>query len=52
VKPKTQERKRLERKLIYTLDLYSELKWREGVEQTLVFLGYEIDRTVEELKEM
>jgi hypothetical protein len=51
VRPKTKERKRLEGTLIYSLELYSELRWREGVEQTLFFLSYEIDKIVETLKE-
>ena len=52
MKQKTKERKRCERELLFYLELYNELKGREGVEQTLVFLSIEIDKLVELLKQM
>ncbi len=52
VKPKTSERKRYEKELLYYLHLFNELKGREGVDQTLVYIGYEIDKLVELLKQM
>jgi len=52
VKPNTKERKRAEKELLFYLDLFNELRGREGVEQTLVFLDFEIDRLVELLKQM
>ena len=50
MKPKTKERKKREKELLYYLDLYSELKGREGVEQTLRFFEEEIEKLVELLK--
>jgi len=52
VKPKTKKRKEYEKELLFYLDLYSELKGREGVEKTLAFFNEEIDKMVELLKQM
>lgn len=52
VKRKTAERKKYEKELLFYLDLFNELRGREGVEQTLVFIDYEIDKLVELLKQM
>ncbi len=52
MKRKTAERKKYEKELLFYLDLFNELRGREGVEQTLVFIDYEIDKLVELLKQM
>lgn len=52
MKPKTKERKRLEEKLLFYLELFNELKDREGVTSTLAYFEVEIDRLVELLKHM
>ena len=52
MKPKTKERRGYEKELLFYLDLYNELKGREGAEKTLTFLNDEIDRLVELLKQM
>jgi len=49
---KTRERKRCEKELLFYLDLYNELKGREGVVGTLAFLDDEIDKLVELLKQI
>lgn len=52
MKPQTKERKRIEKKLLFCLQLYNELKGREGVTSTLLYFETEIDRLVELLKQM
>ena len=52
MKPKTKERKRYEKELLFYLDLYNELKGREGAGKTLTYLNDEIDKLVELLKQM
>ena len=52
MKPVTKERKRLESSLLFHLQLYNELKDREGVASTLLYLETEIERLVELLKQM
>lgn len=52
MKPKTKERKRYEKELLFYLDLYNELKGREGAENTLIFISDEIDKLVELLKQL
>lgn len=52
VKPKTREKKRYEKELLFYLDLYCELRGREGAEKTLEYLDDEIDKLVEILKQM
>lgn len=52
MKPKTKERKRLEKKLLFYLELFNELKGREGATSTLTYFEEEIDRLVELLKQM
>lgn len=52
MKPKTKERKKLESKLLFNLQIYNELHGREGVTQTLLYFETEIDRLVELLKRM
>jgi len=52
MKPRTKERKRYEKELLFYLELYNELKGREGVIETLVYLNDEIDKLVELLKQM
>lgn len=52
MQPKTKERRKHEKELLFYLDLYNELKGREGVEKTLTFLNDEIDKLVEILKQM
>jgi hypothetical protein len=52
VKRKSAERQRFEKELLFALELYNELKGREGVAETLYFLDLEIDKLVEQLKQM
>lgn len=52
MKPKTKERRRRERELLYFLELYNELNGREGTAATLHYLNEEIDKLVELLKQM
>ncbi|MDL2221367.1 hypothetical protein LJC35_02290 [Parabacteroides sp. OttesenSCG-928-N08] len=52
MKAKTKERKRYEKELLFYLDLFNELKGREGARKTLEFLNDEIDKLVELLKLM
>ena len=52
MKPKTKERRKYEKELLFYLELYNKLKGREGVETTLCYLEYEIDKLVELLKQM
>lgn len=52
MKPKTKERKEIEKKLLFYLQLYNELKGREGVANTLLYFENEIDNLVETLKFM
>lgn len=52
MKRKTKERIDAEKQLLFHLELYNELKGREGVQKTLQFLADEIDILVELLKEM
>jgi len=52
VKPKTKERRKYEKELLFYLDLYNELKGREGALQTLSYFEEEIDKLVELLKQM
>nr|DAZ08324.1 MAG TPA: hypothetical protein [Caudoviricetes sp.] len=52
MKPKTKERREYEKRLLFYLELYNELKDRDRVEQTLLFFEEEIDKLVELLKRM
>ncbi len=52
MKRKTTKRKEYEKELLYFLELFNELRGREGAKTTLVFIEYEIDRLVELLKQM
>ncbi len=52
MKPKTKKWRERERELLYHLELYNELKGREGVTETLRYLKEEIDKLVELLKQM
>lgn len=52
MKTKTKERKGYQKELLFYLDLYNELKGREGAQKTLEFLNDEIDKLVELLKQM
>lgn len=52
MKPKTKERREYEKRLLFYLELYNELKDRDRVEQTLLFFEEEIDKLVELLKQM
>lgn len=49
---KTQEKKKYEKELLFYLDLYRELKGREGVKRTLAFIDDEINKLVELIKQM
>jgi hypothetical protein len=40
VKPKTKERKKIEKEPLFYLDLFNELRGREDVGQTLGYIGY------------
>lgn len=46
------ERKKIKKKLLYYLDLYNEIQFRDNVGQTLQYFEEEIDRLVELLKRM
>lgn len=48
----TKERIDAEKQILFHLDLYNELKVREGAQKTLQFLADKIDIMVELLKEM
>ena len=52
MKLKTKERRKYEKELLFYLELYNELKGREGVQGTLAFINDEIDKFVELLKQM
>lgn len=52
MKPKTKERERSEKRLLFYLKLYNELQGRDGVVETVTFLEIEIDKLVELLKQM
>lgn len=52
MKRKTTERIDAEKQLLFYLELYNELKGREGAQSTLKFVANEIDILVEMLKEM
>ncbi len=52
MKPPTKAQRETEKKLLFMLRLYSELKNREGVASTLLYLETEIDKLVELLKQM
>lgn len=52
MKPVTKERKKFEKRLIFYLQLYNEIKDRDDVASTLTFFEMEIDRLVELLKRM
>jgi len=52
IKRKTTERRKYEKELLFYLDLFNELKGREGAQKTLEFLNDEIDKLVELLKRM
>jgi hypothetical protein len=49
---KTTERRKYEKELLFYLDLFNELKGREGAERILAYLEDEIDKLVELLKQM
>ena len=52
MKPKTKERKKIEHRLLFYLQLYNELKDRDGVLQTILYIDEEIAKLVELLKMM
>ncbi|MDR1202730.1 MAG: hypothetical protein LBL58_14040 [Tannerellaceae bacterium] len=52
MKQKTKERRKYEKELLFHLELFNELKGREGALKTLEFLSNEIDKLVELLKQM
>ena len=52
MKLKTKERRRYEKELLFYLDLYNELKGREGVKRTISYLHDEIAKLVEILKQI
>ena len=52
MKKKTRGRKKHEKELLFYLYLYNELRGREGVKDTLVFINDEIDKLIELLKQM
>lgn len=49
---KTNERRKLEKELLYYLQLYNELIKRENAKEVCKFYAIEIDRLVELLKEL
>ncbi len=52
MRKKTKERKLKEKELLYYLEIYSELKGREGVNQVLAYYNDLIYEIVEKIKEM
>lgn len=52
MKPKTKERKKLEKGLLYYLELYNEIQWRENVDQVLDWIEESIGSLEEKLKRM
>ncbi len=52
MRKKTTERKEKERELLYYLQLYSEIRGRNGAERVLSWLEDSIDELVEKLKRM
>lgn len=52
MKRKSKERKKAETDLLFYLELYNELKGKEGAWQMRAWLEVEIDRIVEKLKIM
>ncbi len=52
MKRKTPERKRKEKELLYYLEIYSELRGREGAEQVLDYYNDLIMELIETIKQM
>ncbi len=52
MKKKTKERKKAENDLLFYLQLFNELKGREGAEKMRAWLEDEIEQIVEKLKMM
>lgn len=52
MKPKSKKRRETEKELLFYLELFSELKGREGAYDTLSFIETQIDKLVELLKQM
>lgn len=48
----SKERKEMKKNLLYFLDLYNEIQFRDNVKQTLQYLEEQIDLLVEKLKRM
>lgn len=48
----SKERKEMKERLLYFLDLYNELHFRDNVRNTLQYCEEEIDKLVENLKKM
>lgn len=52
MRKKTKERRYAEKELLYYLEIYTELRGREGVEQVLAYYAELIDEAVEKIKQM
>lgn len=52
MKRKTPERRKAEKELLYYLEIFSELRGRNGTEQTLAYFEILIDEMVEKIKKM
>ena len=52
MKKKSPERRRAEKELLYYLEIFSELRGRNGTEQTLAYFEILIDEMVEKIKRM
>ncbi len=48
----SKKRKEMKKTLLYFLDLFNEIQFRDNVEQTLRYIEDEIDTLVEKLKRM
>lgn len=49
---KTKERRKAEKELLYYLEIYTELRGREGVREVIDYYSELIDEAVEKIKQM
>lgn len=52
MKKKTPERRKAEKELLYYLEIFTELRGRNGAEQSLAYFEILIDEMVEKIKKM
>ena len=52
MRKKTKERREAEKEMLYYLEIYSELKGREGVKEVLAYYDLLIQEMVERIKEL